>query len=83
MDSNSVAQRKILILSFIFILETWNKRLGASVHPHLRDKRADLVLDLHQTTETTLHNGGKVKQPQRVTGGRGVEDHHGEVHSFH
>lgn len=46
------------------------------VPPHLRDERADLVLDLHEAAQTPLHNGGEVEQPQRVTGRGGVKDHH-------
>lgn len=57
-------------------------RLQVTVRPHLRNKWTDLVLYLHQTTQTTLHNGREVEQPQCVTSGSGVEDNHREVHSF-
>lgn len=46
------------------------------VPPHLGDERAYLVLNLHETAQTTLHNGGKVEQPQCVTGRGSVKDHH-------
>lgn len=46
------------------------------VPPHLRDERADLVLYLHEAPQATLHNGGKVEQPQCVTSWGSVKDHH-------
>lgn len=44
--------------------------------PHLRDERADLVFDLHEATQTSLHNGGKVEQPQCVASRGSVEHYH-------
>lgn len=51
--------------------------------PHLRNKGADLVLNLHEATQASLHDGGKVEQPQCVAGGGSVEDHNRKVHPFH
>lgn len=64
-------------MSFVGLLRTTiNERLDLFGTPHLRDERADLVLYLHEAAQTTLHNGGKVEQPQCVTGGGSVKDHH-------
>lgn len=50
--------------------------LDLLVPPHLGDERADLVLNLHEAAQSTLHNGGEVKQPQCVASGGSVKDHH-------
>lgn len=76
---------------------TWHEKQEAFRHPenlldllldvlvpsNLGDERTDLVLDLHQTTKSTLHDGGKVQQSQCVASWGSVKDHHGEVHPFH
>lgn len=46
------------------------------VPSHLGDEGADLVLDLHEAAQSTLHDGGEVEQSQCVASGGSVEHHH-------
>ncbi len=50
---------------------------------YLRDEGADLVLDLHEAAQSSLHDGGEVEQTQSVSRRSRVKHHHRKIHAFH
>ena len=72
------------------LLQSAGEHLGveASLRPakhagHVGDERTQLVLQSQQLPQSFLHHGREGEQPQRVSGGRRVENHHREVHPLH
>lgn len=50
---------------------------------YLWDEGADLVLDLHEAAQASLHDGGEVEQTQSVSRRGRVKHHHWKIHAFH
>lgn len=80
---NKLQKKKMLSLRKEIVCRWETIYRAALAAGYLGDERADLVLDLHESAEAPLHNGGEVEEAQGVTRGGGVKDHHWEIHPLY